>query len=316
MRLLPRVMIIAALLALQLQPVAAQDELVQQAVLVTGASSGIGRNITERLAADGYRVYAGARKEKDLAELDAIDNVTAVRLDVTKQHEVDAVAALIHDEGRGLHGLVNNAGVAVFGPLTQAPQSDFQFVMDVNVAGVMRVTQAMLPMILEGQGRITTIGSISGILSSANLGIYSMSKHAIEAFTDSLAAELGPRGVFVSVIEPGNFKSKIRRTTTGRTIEKIKASGEMTAEELAEMEQQTAARELSLKDPDAVSAAVVDALFGDDPKRRYMVVPDASEAEMTINKAIEELVQLNERQEFSYDRDQLVEMLDNALTTD
>ena len=92
--------------------VAADD---QKSILITGASTGIGRNLTETLAENGYHVYAGARKDKDLAALDAIDNVTAVKLDVTKQDQVDAAVAMIREKGTDLYALVNNAGVRYAG---------------------------------------------------------------------------------------------------------------------------------------------------------------------------------------------------------
>ncbi len=285
----------------------------QRAVLVTGASTGIGRNITERLASEGYFVFAGARKDKDLAELDALDNVKAVRLDVTSQEDVDAAVEIVKQEGKGLYGLINNAGVAVIGPLSQTPHSDLHFVFGVNIGGVVRVTRAFAPMIIESKGRIMTTGSISGILSSPNLGVYSMSKHAVEAFTDSLAGEMAEHGVSVSVIEPGNYKSKIRRTTMQRTREKMEAAGVELTDEQRERFDGTAERELALKEPDEVSDAFMHALFSDAPKRRYMVVPNAEEAERTIRKAVEELVQLNDWQAYSFERDELVQMIDEAL---
>jgi NAD(P)-dependent dehydrogenase (short-subunit alcohol dehydrogenase family) len=286
----------------------------QKAVLVTGASTGIGRNITERLVSEGYFVFAGARKDKDLEELDAIDNVRAVRLDVTSQEDIDAAVETVKQEGKGLYGLINNAGVAVIGPLSQTQDSDLDFVFGVNIGGVVGVTRAFAPMIIESKGRIMTTGSISGILSSPTLGVYSMSKHAVEAFTDSLAGEMAEHGVSVSVIEPGNYKSKIRRTTMQRTREQMEATGiELTEEQRARFDG-TAEREMSLKEPDEVSDAFMHALFSDEPKRRYMVVPNADEADRTIRKAIEELVQLNDWQAYSYDRDELVKMLDEALS--
>ena len=285
----------------------------QKAILVTGASSGIGRRIAETLASHGHYVYAGARKKSDIDELSAMDNIQGVRLDVTIQEDIDAAAELIGSADRGLYGLVNNAGVAVFGPLTQTPDSDLDFVFDINVNGVVRVTRAFAPMIIENKGRITTTGSIAGILSSPTLGVYSMSKHAVEAFTDSLAAELAPAGVAVSVIEPGNYKSRIRKTTAKRMAQQLNSAGvDVTDEQQAFMERLVAS-EQTMKEPDDVAAAVMHALFDDRPKRRYMVVPVASEAEITIRKAIEELVQLNEGHAFSYDRDELVAMLDEAM---
>ena len=314
MRYFIQAVALAALLVAAPVAASADEHKAQMAVLVTGASSGIGRNITERLASEGYLVFAGARKDADLAELDAIDNVRAVRLDVTSQEDIDAAVETVKQEGKGLYGLINNAGVAVVGPLSQTPDSNLDFVFNVNVAGVVRVTRAFAPMIIESKGRIMTTGSISGILSSPTLGVYSMSKHAVEAYTDSLAAEMAEHGVSVSVIEPGNYKSQIRRTTMQRTQKQIEAAGvELTEEERARFEG-TAEREMSLKEPDEVSDAFMHALFSDEPKRRYMVVPNEDEADRTIRKAIEELVQLNEWQAYSYDRDELVKMLEEALS--
>ena len=188
----------------------------QKAVLVTGASTGIGRKITERLAADGHFVYAGARKEADLKELGAIKNVQAVRLDVTDSKDIAAAVETITKAGRGLYGLVNNAGVGIWGALTDTKEEDFDFLMQVNLYGPYRITKAFAPLIVAEKGRITTIGSISGILAGRNSGVYSMSKHAIEAFADSLAAEMAPLGVQVSVIEPGNYNSEIGKSAAKR----------------------------------------------------------------------------------------------------
>ncbi len=292
---------------------AAEHHAEQKAVLVTGASTGIGRNLTEKLAAEGHFVYAGARKDSDMAELDAIDNVKAVRLDVTKEDEIAAAVELIRSEGRGLWGLVNNAGVATSAPLHTVEHSDLHFVFSVNVAGVVRVTKAFAPLIIESQGRIATTGSIAGILSGRGMGVYSMSKHAIEAFADSLAADLADTGVKVSVIEPGGYKSHIRRSAVARAMQQMESAGAAPSEEMAKRAESTVARELALPEPDAVSEAFVHALFSDEPRRRYMVVPNAQEARATIGTQIEELVQLNGWQAYKYSRDELVEMLDAAL---
>jgi len=268
----------------------------QKAVLVTGASTGIGRRITERLAADGYFVYAGARKDSDLAELDAIENVDAVRLDVTNAAEIAAAVETITKAGRGLYGLVNNAGVGIVAPLVDTKDEDFQWVMDVNVFGPFRVTKAFAPLIVASNGRITTISSISGILSAPKLGVYSMSKHAIEAFGDALAEEMAPLGVKVSLVEPGNYNSEI-----------IKTAGKRLGVSLPNADRS------KYPEPDDVAAAVASFLVDANPKRRYMVVPAQREAEITIRKALQETVQLNQKQQFTYDRKALVEMLDAEL---
>jgi NAD(P)-dependent dehydrogenase (short-subunit alcohol dehydrogenase family) len=288
----------------------------KESVLITGASTGIGRNLAETLAEAGYHVYAGARKDKDLEELDAIDNVTAVKLDVTKQDQVDAVVEMIRKKGTGLYGLVNNAGVGGGGSVADTPISDQAFVYAVNVEGVYRTTKAFAPLIVESKGRIITTGSIAGTISWAGGSAYSGSKHWIEAYTDALAAEMQPQGVSVSVVEPGNYKSKIRRSSVSRRLEKAKAEAGEVPDELKQAYEATAARELSYKEPDEVSEAFMHALFDEKPLLRYVVVPNAEEQGWTIGTKINELVQLNQWGPYSYSRDELVAMLDKALAGD
>ncbi len=286
----------------------------QKAVLVTGASTGIGRNIAERLASEGYFVYAGARKEKDLQELNEIENVQSIRLDVTVQEEIDAAVATVTDAGRGLYGVVNNAGVAVIGPMIEVKEDDLEFQFDVNVYGPYRITKAFSPLIIAEQGRITTIGSISGTLSSPFVGPYTMSKHAIEAYTDSLAGEMAKFGVKVSVIEPGNYRSAISQSLKKRMdSRKHSIEGSLFEEEQSQFMDRVGSDRSQYKDPDEVSDAMMHALFDDNPMRRYMVVPNEREAEITIRKAIQELVQLNQWQAYKYDRDALIAMLDEVL---
>jgi NAD(P)-dependent dehydrogenase (short-subunit alcohol dehydrogenase family) len=286
----------------------------QKAVLITGASTGLGLAMTELLASQGHFVYAGARKDKDMAALNAIENVQAVRLDVTIQEDIDTAVKTITEAGRGLYGLVNNAGVAVIAPLIEVDEEDFNFQMDVNLYGPYRVTRAFAPLIIESKGRITTTGSISGILSSTLFGPYSMSKHAMEAFTDSLAAEMDRFGVHVSVIEPGNYKSDIGKNIARR----MKARGQKPEdsryqEELSRMMEWVNSDEPMGGDPIEVAEAARHALFDGNPKRRYMVVPNQRQAEITVKKAMEEMVQLNQGQKYSYSRDELVKMLDEAM---
>jgi len=289
------------------------QETEQKAILITGATTGIGRNLAETLAADGHFVYAGARKQSDMDALNAIDNIMAVRLDVTKQDEIDAAVELVRKEGRGLYGLINNAGVAVLAPMIEVDEGDMQFQMDVNMFGPYRVTKAFAPLIIESKGRISTTSSISGILSGSMAGPYSMSKHAVEAFTDSLAEEMRKFEVEVSAVEPGNYNSVIvdtmrrREKSLGRGFD-----GSLYKDEQIQLLEYPSDRSV-FKEPDEVSAAFIHFLFDDNPKRRYLVVPNESEAEVTIRKAISELAQLNERQEYTYSRDQLIGMLDEAM---
>ncbi len=299
--------IVTAALAAESVPVSAPSP--QKSILVTGASTGIGRKIVERLAADGYFVYAGARKDKDLAELSAIRNVQGVRLDVTRTDEIAAAVETVRKGGRGLYGLVNNAGVAVAGPLVNTREADLHFLMDTNVYGPFRVTNAFMPLIEQSKGRVVTIGSISGILAGPLLGAYSMSKHAIEAYGDTLAEELVASGVGVSIVEPGGFKSEINANLLKHMTE---SAGGVAPDEAIARRLGSAGR-TEYKEPDEVATAVTRALFDAMPQRRYMVVPNQREAEVTIRKQIEQLVQLNGNQPYAYDRDALVALLDAAL---
>lgn len=268
----------------------------QKAVLVTGASSGIGRKITERLAADGYLVYAGARKSTDLEALGRLANVQPLRLDVTSAADIAAAVETVAKAGHGLHGLVNNAGIASVGEFAATSEEDFDLMMAVNVHGPWRVTKAFTPLLVASKGRITNIGSLSGTVSPRDLGVYSMTKHAIEAYTDSLALQMEPAGVQVSVIEPGNYNTEIGSNAAKRLGIETRMSDRS-----------------RFPEPDDVATAVMHALFAPDAQRRYLVVPNQREAEIVIRKVIEELVQLNGDQPYSYDRDALVRMLDEAL---
>jgi NAD(P)-dependent dehydrogenase (short-subunit alcohol dehydrogenase family) len=275
-----------------------------KAVLVTGASSGIGHKVTERLAADGYFVYATARKDADLTALGAIRNVQPIRLDVTQPADIAAAVEVISKAGRGLYGLVNNAGIGTYGTIADMSPDEFDLCMKVNVYGPVMMIKAFEPMILAKKGRIVNIGSVSGILASPNLPAYVASKHAIEGLTDSLAAQLAPLGVQVSVIEPGNFRSDVVKNMLARLAPDLRAKA------------MPGPHESEYPEPTAVALAVEQALFDPRPKRRYLVVMnDPRLVERTIRKQIEQLVQLNEGQPYTYDRAELMKMLDEALAT-
>ena len=307
--------IIMSIMALTGQSAANADSTAgQKAVLITGASSGLGRVMAETMAAHGYFVYAGARKDKDLEELTAIENIQGIRLDVNKQDQIDAAVMTISEAGRGLYGLVNNAGVAVAQPLIEIDEQDFDFQMNVNVYGPYRVTRAFAPLIIESKGRISIIGSISGTLSSATWGPYSMTKFAMEAFADALADEMKSFGVDVSLIEPGAYRSNIGKSALERMAEKnqsaddsqLKGAMDATVNWLTRFENDHG-------DPAEVADAVMKALFDDNPKPRYLTVPTQEQAYWTINRAIERMVEQNHDHKYSYDREALIEMLDAAL---
>ncbi len=290
----------------------AQSETDERAILITGTSSGIGLRMTEVLSANGFFVYAGVRTPEDYARLNAMDNVKAIQLDVTVQSEIDAAVAFIQEEGRGLYGLINNAGVAVLGPLIELSEEDMDFQLDVNLFGPYRMTKAFASLLIDNKGRVMTVSSISGILSGQLMGAYSMSKHGVEAFTDALAAEMERFDVAVAAVEPGNYKSQIMASMVTR-LKEAGYTGENSRYGSILDRFQGPLDRSNYKEPDDVAQAALHFLTSDTPKRRYMVVPNEYEAQITINQMIKELVQLNEGQPFSYTRDELVEMLDAIL---
>ena len=292
-------------------PAFAQATGAQKAIVVTGASSGIGRKVTERLAANGFFVYAGARAQKDLDELSAIKNVQGVRLDVTSAADIAAAVALVGKAGRGLYGVVNNAGVVVVAPMIEVEEKDLDFIFQVNMYGPYRITKAFAPMLLESKGRVVNISSLNGIVASPMIGAYSMSKHAVEAYGDALAGELGRFGVRVSLIEPGNYGTEIGRNLLARMDTGIVKGSRFETQMRSTI---NSMRQFENNPPpDDVADPVLDALSSENPKMRYLVVPVANQGAIAIRKLMDEIVQLNSDHKFSYSRDTLVKMLDDAL---
>lgn len=286
-----------------------------KAILVTGASSGIGLRITETLASNGFYVYAGARKVEDLERLDALENVSAIRLDVTVDGDIKAAVAFVEAQGRGLWGIVNNAGVARHSSLMSGSEADIRFTFDVNVFGPYRINQAFLPFLLKSKGRTSIIGSINGFIPNESDGGYSASKFAVEGYTDSLVEELADSGVFVAIVEPGSYKSRIRdKYVAGALATEADEEFSIDDETRKELREFAESNE-SMKDPVEVAQAVLHLMSSDAPKRRYMVTPDAEQAAITIRLALQRILQLNEDQPYTYERDELVALLDELLET-
>ena len=181
-----------------------------KAVLVTGASSGIGRAVVGELVRRGFTVFGTIRRRDDAASLAAL-GATPVTLDVTDAATIAAARAQLERAlaGQPLAGLVNNAGIPAAGPLELLPLDELRRAFEVNVVGVVAVTQAFLPLLKAARGRIVNISSLAGRAALPFLGPYAASKFALEAISDSLRRELWPFGIDVIVIEPGNIQSKI-----------------------------------------------------------------------------------------------------------
>jgi len=253
-----------------------------RSILVTGTSTGIGRACVLHLAAQGYRVFAGVRKPADGEQLRSeAEGVEWLVLDVTAIDQVaDAVKRISATVGEtGLAGLVNNAGIAVGGPLEYLPPDDLRRQLEVNVIGLHAVTAAFLPLVRQGRGRIVHIGSISGRLASPLIGAYSASKHAVEALTDVLRLELAPEGIHVAVIEPGQVRTPIWEkglSAFGTFASRLPPDGVARYGGRLKVLQRILERApLHSSPPEAVARAVAHALESARPRTRYVIGRDA-----------------------------------------
>ncbi|MFK7956873.1 MAG: SDR family oxidoreductase [Lysobacterales bacterium] len=286
----------------------------QKAVLVTGASSGIGRQIALTLADHGFFVYAGARKEIDIDALSALPNIQGIRLDVTVQSEIDIAVSTVKQQGKGLYGLVNNAGIFLFDPLIEVSEQDMDFIMDVNVLGPYRVTRAFAPLLIENKGRIITTGSIAGIFSGSMMGPYGMTKHAMESFTESLASEMAKFNVQVSIVEPGNFRSNIMQNMQQRLDQLNDGKRQsLFTEELARFASFADTDRSQHMEPLPVANAVLHFMTDEQPRPRYMVAPNANEAHYTVGKALERAIELNQGQPYALSQQELIDRLTQLI---
>ncbi len=250
-------------------------------ILVTGSSSGIGQACALRLARAGHLVFAGVRDESDGKRLQNADSgrVVPVTLDVTDQDQIDALAERITDEVGELGGVVNNAGIALGGPLEYLPIDVWRDQLEVNVFGQVAVTRAMLPLIREGGGRIVFIGSIGGKVATMMMGPYNASKFAIEAIGASLRQELRPWGIGVSVVEPGAIKTEIwgkGRETADRLEKELPVEGiDRYGPQIASIRKGIDMQDRLGIGPEKVAVVVEHALRSSRPKHRYLVGKDA-----------------------------------------
>jgi NAD(P)-dependent dehydrogenase (short-subunit alcohol dehydrogenase family) len=252
-------------------------------IVITGASTGIGQATALRLDRRGFAVFAGVRKGADGERLraEASDRLRPLRIDVTDAATIDeakqAVASAVGD--RGIAGLVNNAGVAMAGPVELVPVDEWRRQFEVNLFGHIAVTQAFLPMLRAGRGRIVNTGSIGGRFATPFLAPYSASKFALEALTDALRVELRPWGIHVSIIEPGSIATPIwekGRETGDRLERELGAEGNrLYGDAVAALRAAVDQLEGRGIPPDRVAKAIEHALTARRPKTRYLVGIDA-----------------------------------------
>ena len=175
-------------------------------MVITGASTGIGAACATHLRGLGFRIFGGVRKPEDAERLRSA-GAEPLTIDVTDADSIRSAASQLGDAP--LAGLVNNAGVAVAGPVEFVPIEELRHQLEVNVIGQVAVTQAFLPALRRARGRVVNIGSIGGRVALPLLSPYAASKFALEAITDSLRRELRPWGMHVSIVEPGAVATPI-----------------------------------------------------------------------------------------------------------
>jgi NAD(P)-dependent dehydrogenase (short-subunit alcohol dehydrogenase family) len=253
-----------------------------RSVLVTGASTGIGRATALRLDAAGWRVFAGVRREEDAESLRGAgsERIVPLLLDVTDPDQVAAAATRVEAEGEGgLDGLVNNAGVAIPAPLETIPVEDFRRQIEVNLIAQVAVTQALLPAIRRAHGRVVFIASIGGRIAFPLNGPYHAAKFGIEAVGDVFRQELRPWGLRVSIVEPGSIATPIweRGTATAEAVQERAGPRQEALYGQAMERLREVARELSERGipPEKVAAKIEHALTSPRPRSRYLVGIDA-----------------------------------------
>ncbi len=268
-----------------------------KSALITGASTGIGRASALRLDAEGWRVFASVRREEDAESLGqaASERLVPLILDVTDAGQITDAARRIGEEvgEAGLDGLVNNAGIAVPGPLEALPIDDFRRQVEVNLTAHVAVTQAMLPQIRAARGRIVFITSIGGLMAFPMFGAYHAAKFGLEAVGDVFRRELSPWGISVSVIEPGSIATEIWDRGQSEADEFLARASEDQVElygksiaAYREVARQTAARGIP---PEKVAKAIAHALSARRPRTRYLVGADAR-AQATFNRLLPDRV--------------------------
>lgn len=249
-----------------------------KSVVITGVSTGIGLDAARRLLQRGYRVFGSVRKQADADRLQAElgENFVPLLFDVTDGEAVDTAVSQVKSiiGSSGLYGLVNNAGISVTGPLMHVPVDELRWQFEVNLFGLLDVTQKFLPLLGATKdasfppGRIVNISSVSGKITYPFMGPYAASKHALEALSDALRRELLYYGIDVILIEPGTTQTPIIEKTA---VQSNNYENTDYGEVMAEFGKKAVARQDSALPVAKVTDAIVTALEKPKPKTRYAV---------------------------------------------
>src|SRR5262245_57753910 len=257
------------------------------AVVVTGASTGIGRATALFLDKKGYRVFAGVRKQADGKALEdaGSDRLTPITIDVAKERSIASAKAKVQRAvgKEGLVGLVNNAGVGGGGrPIEFMDPKDMKDTFNVNVVGQIEVSQAFIPMIRKAKGTIVLVASIGGRVASPFMSPYNVSKFGLEALGESMRHELKPWDIDVAVIEPGNIDTEIWKKadkSANASVARLSPTGKrLYGKQLSRMGEIIKEQDGSGISPDKVAKAIYNAISSDKPRHRYLVGTDAKMA--------------------------------------
>jgi NAD(P)-dependent dehydrogenase (short-subunit alcohol dehydrogenase family) len=247
-------------------------------VVVTGASSGIGRAAAEHLAGVGFHVLAGVRNDRDAAAVSS-DRVEAVRLDITDEGQVAALAHRVQSDpqARPLRAVVSNAGIAVAAPVEVIPLADWRRQFDVNFFGHVAVIQALLPALLSSRGRVINISSIGGRVAGPTYGAYSAAKFALEAMSDALRREVRHLGVDVVVVQPGAIATPIWDKGIAAALDSAMTEEQRRRYSTINARALQQAREASVNGvpPERVAEVITRAVTVSRPRTRYLVGRDA-----------------------------------------
>lgn len=279
-------------------------------ILVTGCSSGIGKAIAMKLASSGHIVYATARKQTDLDELDKIPNIYSCKLDVRDLEDVKNLKKFIQEKGRGLYAVVNNAGIGILGPMIETNDKELNDIFDINLFAPIRIVKNLIEYLIESKGRIVNIGSITGILSPVFIGAYSMTKHALAALTELYNSELNKFAIHASIVEAGGYQSKITQEyNDNKDINSIYYQNELSDF----IENAYILKQDKLPPPDNVAMAVEKALFDENPRSHYLICDQKFEVDGVLEKTINDLVQYFTDNDNYVTKTQLIELFKTKL---
>jgi NAD(P)-dependent dehydrogenase (short-subunit alcohol dehydrogenase family) len=251
-----------------------------QPIVITGASTGIGKATALHLDELGFRVFAGVRKEADGQALvkEASDKLTPILLDVTDDDSIFAAVTAVTESTSGeLFGLVNNAGLSLNGPLELVPVSEIKKLMDVNVIGLLAVTKAFLPLLRKSQGRIVNISSGHGLLAVPDKSAYAASKFAVQAISDALRVELRPFGVSVSCLAVGKVDTAVLGKIVADRNKMIRAADPEIIELYSPLIEffDSEVKDLPGIPPHEVGRVLAEAFITEKPKAHYLIGPGA-----------------------------------------